>query len=381
MSHDARARVLNEIGLLVAVAAVQLGGTAFAAAHRTPVRHLDLLGWGLLVAGILALGIRHRYPPVALTAVFITTATYLSLGFPKGPIWAPLIVALAQCVITGHRRAAIASLVAGYVVFLWVPYALGNEHRPTAFAQVGLAAWLVALTAVIEVVYSRRERARASARSALETERRQAADERLRIARDVHDAVAHNMSLINIQASVALHLMDDHPEQARDALTTIKAASKDALVELRAILGVLRQADDERRAPLPSLTRIDELVAQAALSGVDVELRVTGDLNGLPLNVDLAAYRIVQESLTNVARHAQSRDAIVRIHAHDGALDVEILDEGTPNQHRDSDLPSGGSGIAGMRERALAVGGRLTAGPRPGRGFAVRAELPIATPS
>jgi signal transduction histidine kinase len=189
------------------------------------------------------------------------------------------------------------------------------------------------------------------------------------------------MSLINIQAGVALHLWDDDPKQVRDALTTIKGASKEALVEMRSILGVLRGVDDDApRAPAPSLQRLPDLVANAAASGVKVELEVDGDVSHLPRNTDLAAFRIVQESLTNVARHAGVPAAQVRIRTADGMLRLEILDEGS-GRNGHADLPSGGNGIPGMQERALAVGGTLSAGPRPGRGFAVRAELPIGEPA
>jgi signal transduction histidine kinase len=371
---------LGELALLGVVALVNVGGTAAASTHQVPARPLDLGGWALLVTSVLLLPFRHRAPVAVLAGVFATTAAYWSLGYPGGPVFLPLIVALAAVLAVGRRKVAIASLVAGFAVFPWLPYLLGNGDRPTLGGVLALAAWLVALIAVIELVRSRRERAREEALIAAETVRRQAADERVRIARDLHDAVAHSMSLIYIQAGVALHLIDERPEQARDALATIKGASKDALVELRSILGVLRQVDeDASRAPTPSLGRIDDLVAQAALSGVDVRLDVDGDLTGLPLNVDLAAYRIVQESLTNVARHADRPDAVVRIHADGSTLAVEVLDEGTGAAAAGAELPSGGNGIAGMRERALSVGGRLTAGPRPGRGFAVRAELPIGS--
>jgi signal transduction histidine kinase len=164
-------------------------------------------------------------------------------------------------------------------------------------------------------------------------------------------------------------------------LATIKQSSKEALVELRSILGLLRRADEDApRAPTPSLTRLDELVARSNAAGLDVHIDVVGDLAGLPRNVDVAAYRIIQESLTNVARHADRPDAVVRVRAAADALDVEVLDEGT-GARRPSDLPSGGNGIAGMRERATAMGGSFEAGPRPVRGFAVRARLPFGEPS
>ena len=290
-----------------------------------------------------------------------------------------LLVAFAHVVLTGHRRAAIVSLVAGFVLFPWLGWALGQDSAPTLAGTVGLAAWLVTLVSVAEVVRARRDRQREEARSRVEAARRQAIDERLRIARELHDAVAHNMSLITIQAGVALHLMDDQPEQVRGALTTIRQASKDALVELRSILGVLRQMDeDEPRAPTPSLDRIDELVSTAAASGVVVHLEVEGDLDDLPRPVDLAAYRIIQESLTNVARHAGQPDAVVRIRHRDDQLDIEVVDEGTlrrprpraddqrarcrgQRHHRDA----GAGGVGGRPPRGRAPAGPRVRRPRP----------------
>jgi signal transduction histidine kinase len=205
------------------------------------------------------------------------------------------------------------------------------------------------------------------------------------------------MSLISIQAGVALHLLDQRPEQARESLTTIKQASKEALVELRSILGVLRQVDEEAegagdgldgldgaapRSPVPSLQRLDDLVERSRAAGIDVQVELdaaVGDLDGLPRQVDLAAFRIVQESLTNVAKHSDHPAAVVRIHADNGGLAVDVLDDGSGSGHDGAapSVPGAGNGITGMRERAAAVGGCLDAGPRPGRGFAVRAWLPM----
>jgi signal transduction histidine kinase len=366
--------------IVVVVGFIEIFGTAMAAQGQDR-GDMPAFGIALLAAGALALPLRHRHPVAVLWWVLGTTLAYWSLGYPRGPVFFALLVALFQVVLTGHRRVAIASLVVGFVSFSFLGYAIGRDEAPGWGQVLGLAAWLVALLAVTELVRSRRDRARDRALAESDALLRRATDERIRIARELHDAVAHNMSLINIQAGVALHLMDDEPSQVREALTTIKGASKEALVELRSILGVLRGVDDDApRAPAPSLQRLPDLVANAAASGVEVELVVEGDVSHLPRNTDLAAFRIVQESLTNVARHAGVPRAQVRIHAADGWLRLEVLDEGT-GRNGQADLPSGGNGIPGMQERALAVGGRLTAGPRPGRGFMVRAELPITEPS
>src|SRR3954468_18098803 len=373
-----RARV--DALIVVVVGFIEIVGTAMAADGQGR-GDLGVAGVALLALGVLALPFRHKHPVAVLWWVLGTTLAYWSLGYPRGPVFFALLVALFQVVLTGHRRVAIATLVFGFLAFSWLGYALGRDEAPGWGQILGLAAWLVALLSITELVRSRRDRARDRALAQADLLLRQASDERIRIARELHDAVAHNMSLINIQAGVALHLMDDDPRLARDALTTIKGASKEALVELRSILGVLRGVDDDApRAPAPSLQRLPDLVANAAASGVAVDLDVEGDVAHLPRSTDLAAFRIVQESLTNVARHAGVPDAEVRVRVRDGVLALEILDEGT-GRNGHADLPSGGNGIPGMQERALAVGGRLTAGPRPGRGFVVRAELPIVEPS
>jgi signal transduction histidine kinase len=369
---------------------VLLAGATWAIHHNRPDpdERFGVAGVLLLATGIAALPFRHRFPSGVLAVVFFSTLAYVTLGFSGGPIWLPLVVALATVVLAGRRRTAIATLVTGYLAFTWLPYLLGNEPRPNVVAQVVLAAWLVTLLAVSEAVRSRRDRARDAERLRAEALRRRLADERMRIARELHDVVAHNMSLISIQAGVALHLLDEQPDQARDSLGTIKQASKEALVELRSILGVLRSVDEEQdgavgegaddgeassapRAPVPGLARLDDLVARARSAGVDVRVDAA-ELGPLPREVDLAAYRIVQECLTNVVRHSGSATAVVRIEPFGGGLEVSVLDEGTGT------VGSPGYGIAGMRERAASVGGRLEAGPRPGRGFAVRATLPLS---
>ena len=208
--------------------------------------------------------------------------------------------------------------------------------------------------------------------------RRKADEERLRIARELHDVLAHNISLINVQSGVALHLIDEQPEQARTALEAINKASADALHEVRSALNVLRGSKEEPpRAPTAGLARLDELVSRAAAAGVGVSLEVQGDRRPLPASVDLAAFRIVQESLTNIVRHAAAGSAKVQLTYGNGDLRLQIDDDGRgPGAQA-----GGGSGIAGMRERATALGGELEAGPQPTGGFRVRARLPLGEPS
>jgi signal transduction histidine kinase len=241
---------------------------------------------------------------------------------------------------------------------------------------VGVTTWVALVLVVGEVIRGRVER-RAEARVAsLELSRRRASEERLRIAQELHDVLAHNISLINVQAGVGLHLMDTHPEQAREALGTIKHASKDALDELRAALELLRSGDSAPRAPTGGLDQVDALIARVRSPDLDLRLDRHGDPVALPAGLDLAAFRIVQEALTNVVRHATGATyAAVRIDYDADALTVQIDDDGRGAPTVDGS--SGGSGIAGMRERARVLAGVLEAGPRPGGGFRVRARFPI----
>ena len=370
----------------VVVGFVTIAGTTIAASHQSD-RDFGAPGLALLVTAVFALPFRHRFPVPVLAVVVASIGTYWSLDFARGPVFFPLIVAFVTVVLQGHRVVALTSLLVGFFVFPWGGYLLGStDERPSVSSMVGLAAWLITLISVSAVVRSRRDRAEASAVSAAEAQRRRVTEERLRIARELHDVVAHNMSLISIQAGVALHLLDQQPEQARTSLTTIRQASKDALVELRSILGVLRQVDEPEdgapRRPTSGLDRLDELVERSQAAGVDVRLEADADdLAGLPGAVDLAAFRIVQESLTNVARHSDDTAPVVRLRRTPDELVVEVLDEGPAVNGSGGGAGAGaggGYGITGMRERVAALGGRLEAGPRPGRGFAVHAWLPFS---
>ncbi len=252
-----------------------------------------------------------------------------------------------------------------------------HETWPQWAFALGLLAWLLVLGAGAELLRSRLERRAEEAAARAEQAQRRASDERLRIAQELHDVLAHNISLINVQAGVALHLLDERPDQARPALRAIRDASKDALGELRSVLDILRAGGAAPRAPTAGLADLDALVARTRGTGLDVEVAAPDGLDGLPAGVDLAAFRIVQEGLTNVVRHAHATRATVRLTRSPGELVVEVDDNGRGPTGPGVD--GDGRGLAGMRERARALGGSLEAGPRPGRGFRVRATLPLAT--
>ena len=376
--------------------AVQLGFTYLAGRRQSDRYSLDLLGVALLAAGPAALVLRRRYPSAVLAFTLAATLAYSTIGYVRGPIFFALIVAFATVVVHGRRWVAWSSLAVGYLSFLWLGDVLNREPPPTLGQVVGLAAWLLTLGTTTEFVRVRRERAAEMARTRQEEARRRASEERLRIAQELHDVLAHNISLINVQAGVALHLIDEQPEQARPALAAIKEASKEALGELRSVLGVLRQDGEQAasRVPAPGLAAdLDGLVAKAAAAGLDVRVEVEGDRRPLPPRVDRAAFRIAQEALTNVVRHAGRATATVRVAYADDAVSVQVDDDGrgAPADNPAGDNATGGvsagesstgssssgSGITGMRERATALGGRLDAGPRADGGFRVRAWLPL----
>jgi signal transduction histidine kinase len=206
--------------------------------------------------------------------------------------------------------------------------------------------------------------------------RRRVDEERLRIARELHDVVAHTMATINVQAGVAAHVLPDRPEAAAEALRVIKGASKEGLRELRAILNVLRRADeDDPTQPAPGLAQIDTLVAGATRGGLATTFRLTGTARPLPAAVDLAAYRIVQESLTNAIRHAGPATAIVSLSYGQAELGIDVVDTGRGASTSASE--GSGHGLIGMRERAASVGGTVQTGPQPGGGYRVAARLPL----
>jgi signal transduction histidine kinase len=358
------------------IGVIQVVGTHFAARHQLDRNTLDALGYALLVAGPLALVVRRRWPVEVLGFAFATTLTYTLLRYPNGPIWLVLIAALFTVMIRGYRLVAWIGVAVGYLAFGWLGFLIGTERAPSLAQALGVAAWLLVLATLAEIARFRRERAREVARTQAEEARRRASEERLRIARELHDVLAHNISLINVQAGVALHLIDEQPDQARTALAAIKQASKEALGELRSVLSVLRQIDETApRAPAPSVTQLDTLVSRASAAGLQVRTEVDGTPRPLPAGVDLAAFRIVQEALTNVTRHAGTATATIRVAYGDHDLTVQVDDNGTGTG--EGNTSGGGNGIPGMRERASAIGGELEAGPMAGGGFRVLARLPL----
>jgi signal transduction histidine kinase len=372
-----RSRALFDAALAVALAAFLLVGSYFASQGQPGRRAFDAGAVVLLLVAAGALAWRRRYPVAVLLVVFGATLTYFVVGYAPSPIWLAMIVAYFTAVVAGHRLPAAIVAVVGFLVFPWLDFLLRDAAAPSPAGLAGLAAWLLVLLGVGEGIRIRRERAAEAARIREEEALRRAGEERLRIARELHDALGHHLSLISMQSGVALHLNKELPDQARSSLTAIKQASKEALAELRSVLDILRQeGEPAARSPTWTLARLEDLVSQAAAAGLEVRTENDGEVRRLPFAVDVAAFRIVQEALTNVTRHAGPATATVRVSYGDRDLTVQVDDDGRGQQGH-SRAPGSGKGIVGMRERAAALGGDLEAAPRPGGGFRVLARLPL----
>jgi signal transduction histidine kinase len=339
----------------------------------SPSRSFGPVDWVLLVAGPAALLAWRRHPLLVLTVTFAATFAPSNSGLTH----LSFIVAFFLTLAAGERRVAWPALALNYAWIIWLAPLAYHYRVPPGGDALLLAGWLLAVAIAAEATRIRGERVAATRAGRQIDQRRQQSEERLRIAREVHDVIGHNISLINVQASMGLDLMDSQPEQARAALSAIKSVSKEALEELRTMLATVRQDDEVApRSPAPGLDRLPELIALTRAAGLPVELDVTGNAPPLPAAVHLAAYRIIQESLTNVTRHAGRARVTVRVAYSHAQVCLEIDDDGT--------APSGGgsatgpgSGITGMRERAAALGGDLSAGFKRGGGFRVSARLPV----
>ncbi|MGK5557379.1 sensor histidine kinase [Actinomadura kijaniata] len=334
-------------------------------------------GWVLTALACGALYWRRRRPVTVAAVVGLACLAYYPLTEPDGPVLLAFVVALYTVAAEGRPAAAVLIGAAALGVTVYGEVNSGVNHLRNSGLYL-MAGWFVAVIAVGGVAHNRRaylreyERRLAEAMRTREEEaRRRATEERLRIARDLHDVLGHNISLINVQAAAALHGLHRDPSTAESALTAIKATSKDTLRELRTTLGVLRQVDD---APAAGLARLAELTSGASAAGLTVRAVTEGAPRPVPADVDLAAYRIVQESLTNVTRHSAATEVTVRVRYDGDAVRLEIDD---PGPSRDGVTPGSGNGVRGMRERAEALGGELAAGPEPGGGFRVSARLPL----
>jgi signal transduction histidine kinase len=360
--------------IAVGLAVLQVVCTASFAHWQDGREPLDALGIGLLVAGPLSLYWVRRTPRAVLAFTLATALAYWALDYPRGLAFTAAIIAFAATVFRGHRGAAWLSLGVAWVGFAWLPGWVGNAPAPSLGKGIGLAAWMFVLAAAVELLAFHKARRLEAERARRQEEIARAGQERLRIARELHDVLAHNVSLINVQAGTALHLLDKQPERARPALEAIKDASSETLREVRSVLGTLRAPGEEPpRSPTAGTAGVDDLISRTAAAGIAVASEVRGEPRQLPASVDLAVYRILQEALTNVARHAQPATATVRLTFAEHDVTLEVEDDGAGN----GSAPAAGNGIAGMRERVAALGGDFSAGPRGDSGFRVAARLPL----
>ena len=373
-----RGRLLFPVVFSLVVQVPSVFFTFGPAKHPVPLHLPTLQFWGALilcVVGPLALIAIRRFPgPVV---AFVSAVAALDL-FVTGPNNAPIYIALAFAIVGsirhGARVWAWSSVGSAWIISLTVSLIFGSEWTPFRIAATTLV--ILICFGIGESSRTRAERFAQMAR--IRTQRRQSEvqAERVRIARELHDVLAHSLSQINVQAGVGLHLMDSQPEKARDALASIKESSKSALDEVRSVLGILRSenggVDEAPLVPEPDLSRLDWLAASLSTQGVEVS--VTGTPRGVPQATQLAMFRIVQESLTNVLRHAKATRAEVHLAEHGGFYEVTIADNGTvPAPSGDTE----GRGLLGMRERAELLGGTLETEPVAGGGFRVFARIPI----
>jgi signal transduction histidine kinase len=337
-----------------------------------------------LAAGALVW--RRRWPLPVLVVTLGAAEAYLRISAGQEVVLAAPLIALYTVADRSPRRLAPIVAILAVVTFvgLHAMVAPARSWSLLGAQNIALAALGALAVAAGEGSRNRRaytavleERARRAEQDRDAEARRRVAEERLRIARDVHDTVGHHIALINVQAGVAAHELDDRPEQSRQALTTIRQISRAALADVRATIGLLRQPGDPPAPtePILGLAGLDELLGSLDRAGLSVQHHTEGAELPLPPAVDLTAYRIIQEALTNVRKHAGTARAVVHISHRPDELRIIVDDDGPAPPADNGD----GHGLVGMRERVAAVGGSLTAGPKPGGGFRVAATLPLTS--
>ncbi|MFD8788207.1 sensor histidine kinase [Kitasatospora sp. NPDC059599] len=384
-------RLLDAVGGAAMITVTALGATIDqTGGHLTPFDPTT----GVIAMVSAAAVFAHRRHPRAVVAVTLLCTMTLAWASPRltPTLATPLLLALYFLAMRTDRATALRASIATAVLLTGISLLFGSGG-PIG-ERLGVLAWALLPGAIGDSVRNRRahlaaieERAERAERTREEEALRRVADERIRIARDLHDVVAHHIALANAQAGIAVHLMDNHPVQAREVLSHITDATGSALQELRATVGLLRRAEEPAPLePTPGLDRLSELIGSFERAGLPVRLTVRGEPRPLSPGVDLTAFRIVQESLTNIAKHAHGADAEITL-AYSGSRVSVSVANGRPTatgRPRAAPLPQpvpgeSGFGLIGMRERAGAVGGRLSADPRSDGGYLVTAELPLRT--
>ena len=348
-------------------------------------RGLLALGYALALLHTLPLAVRRLFPLAVLATTVASGLAFAILGLPPVFLGVAILVAVYSVAAYGDHWASLVGLAAAAVGSAALQLTPSRFQWPTPVTNTLVigAAWLLGHFAHNYRAYAARleERTAELERAREELARRAVPEERLRLARELHDVVAHAMSVIAVQSGVGAHVANSRPGEVGKALAAIEVTSRAALTELRRLLGVLRQDGDPQAslAPVPGLANLDVLLAEVAEAGLAVRLQVEGAPAPLPAGLDLSAYRIVQEALTNVIKHAGPAHAQVTIRYRDQEVAVEVIDDGRGVGAVAGDGRRGtGHGLIGMRERVAAFGGDLGVGPRPGGGFRVAARLPLA---
>ncbi|MFF8914734.1 sensor histidine kinase [Streptomyces sp. NPDC015032] len=375
------------IGVMEALGLAALFLLSVVASSVVPHEHTVSLRWPAVVlagVGCSALVWRRQHPFGVLVVAVGCGVAFQVLGFRESPlVISPVLVSVYTVAALTDRRATWTAAIFAASVLVGVAV-LCDPHAWLAPDNAAMLAWTALPAAVGDGLRSRRayvaaveERAEHAERTREQEAQQRVAAERVRIARELHDIVAHHIALINAQAGVAVHLVERRPEQIVAALEDIRDTSRSALDELRVTVGLLRQSDDPvaPRDPMPGLARVPALLASFERAGLTVSHTRRGIAEPLAPTVDLAAYRIVQEALTNVHKHAGADHARLFLHYRPERLTITVEDDGRAG--RDHTRPGTGHGLIGMRERAATVGGRLYAGVRPEGGFTVTAELPL----
>ncbi|MES9523953.1 sensor histidine kinase [Streptomyces capoamus] len=361
------------IAVAMAVVAVLLGGES----RSQGWPELDARAYVLIAFAHLPVALRGRHPLVVFAVIEAAAIGFVSLGY--WPVVCTFGAMLALYTVASVRPLRTALACAGCLAALWV-YAGAVSHSPSMASVLGQA--LLYCSVLVWFGHLARRTAELTRRlraEQAERARRAVAEERGRIARELHDVVAHHMSVISVQAGLARFVFDSDPGKARGALGTIADTSGEALEELRRMLQVLREEDPEapERAPMPTLARLGELVDRVRGGGLPVDLAVTGTARPLPPGVELCAYRVVQEALTNALKHAGPAHARVELRYGPHELTVRVTDDGEGADP--ARVPTGsGHGLIGMRERAKLYGGTISVGPRSGGGYEVRLALPTS---
>jgi signal transduction histidine kinase len=351
----------------------------FSPERRPTLLHLDgtqfWLSLALTIVGPLVLLARRRFPgPVVAVVAAAAGVDLFVVGPDNSAVYISLAFAIVSAITHDARVWAWISVGSAWIASLVVSIFLGTSWSPFRIAATTLGILIV--FGIGESARTRSDRIAQITRIRSQRRQSEVQAERVRIARELHDVLAHSLSQINVQAGVGLHLMDTQPEKAREALASIKDTSKSALDEVRSVLGVLRAEgsgeDDAPLVPESDLSRLEWLAASVSTQGVEVT--VTGNPMHVPQATQLAMFRIVQESLTNILRHAKATAAVVELGEKAGFYEVTVTDNGTaPAPTRETE----GRGLLGMRERAELLGGTLDAGPAPGGGFRVAARMPV----